>query len=83
MPTITLSVSEELKREMDESPEMNWSEVARAAIREKVSHLKLLKSIVSKSKLTEEEALKLSIELGRKVNKAMHERFKKEHPEAY
>ena len=28
MPTITLSVPEDLKQEMDEFKEMNWSEVA-------------------------------------------------------
>ena len=79
MPTITLSVPEELKQDMDESKFINWSEVAREAIREKVSQLKLFKSIVAKSKLTEKDAL----ELGRKINKSMHARFKREHPEAY
>ena len=70
MPTITLSVPDELKREMDESKEINWSEVARAAIRDKVSQLRILRSITSKSKLTEKDAL----ELGRKLRKAVHER---------
>ena len=79
MPTITLSVPEDLKREMDEFKEMNWSEVARAAIREKVSQLAILKAITAKSKLTEKDAL----EIGRKINKSMHDRFKKEHPGAY
>jgi hypothetical protein len=79
MPTITLSVPEELKREMDASPEMNWSEVARTAIREKVSQLKILKTIVSKSKLTEKDAL----ELGRKINKSMHEHSIKENSGSY
>ncbi|MDP3698059.1 MAG: hypothetical protein Q8R47_00580 [Nanoarchaeota archaeon] len=79
MSTITLSVPEDLKREMDEFKEMNWSEVARAAIREKVAQLAILKSITSKSKLTEKDAL----EIGRKINKSMHERFKKEHPGPY
>ena len=36
MPTITLSVPEDLKREMDKSKEINWSEVARSAIKTKV-----------------------------------------------
>ncbi len=79
MPTITLSVPEDLKHEMDEFKEMNWSEVARAAIREKVAQLAILKSITAKSRLTEKDAL----ELGRKVNKSMHERFKKGHPGSY
>lgn len=69
MSTITLAVPEELKQEMEESPEINWSEVARAAIKEKVSQLKILKTIVSKSKLTEKDAL----ELGRKLRKSVHE----------
>ena len=68
MPTITLSVPEELKRDMDDSKEINWSEVARTAIRSKVSQLKILKAISAKSKLTEKDAL----ELGRKINESLH-----------
>lgn len=71
MPTITLSVPEDLKREMDESREINWSEVARVAIKNKILQLKLLKQITSKSKLTENDAL----ELGRKINKSLHQRY--------
>lgn len=83
MPTITLSVPEDLKREMDEFKEMNWSEVARAAIRQKLAELALFKTIVGKSKLSDKEAEKLSLELGRKVNKSMHEKLKKLHPSAF
>ncbi len=43
------------------------------AMREREIKLSLLKSIASKSKLTEEDVL----ELGRKVNKGLHERYKK------
>jgi hypothetical protein len=68
MPTITLSVPEDLKREMDESKEINWSEVARAAIKSKVSQLKILKAISVKSRLTEKDAL----DLGRKINESLH-----------
>ena len=68
MPTITLSVPEDLKKGMDESKEINWSEVARTAIRSKVSQLKILKTISAKSKLTEKDAL----ELGRKINESLH-----------
>jgi hypothetical protein len=75
MPTITLSVPKELKEKMDESKEINWSEVARTAIREKVAQLRILKSIASKSKLTSKDAL----ELGRKINKSLHEKHLKEH----
>ena len=71
MPTITLSVPDDLKRDMDSSRDINWSEVAREAIRTKVSQLKILKSITSKSKLTNKDAL----ELGRKINQALHKNY--------
>jgi plasmid maintenance system antidote protein VapI len=71
MPTITLSVPEDLKHEMDKEKAINWSEVARAAIKIKISRLKILKAISAKSKLTEKDAL----ELGRKINKSLHERY--------
>ena len=73
MPTITLSVPDDLKKEMEESKDINWSEVARTAIRTKIAQLKILKAISAKSKLTEKDAL----ELGRKINKALHERLTK------
>jgi len=77
MPTITLSVPEELKDEMDKSRFINWSEVAREAIKERISQLAILNKITKKSKLTEKDAL----EIGRKIKKSMHEKYKKEHPE--
>lgn len=73
MVNITLSVPEELKEVMDKHPELNWSEVARQAFRQKASQLELLDALASKSKLTEKDA----IELGRKVNKAAWKRYKK------
>lgn len=79
MPTVTLSVPEELKREMEVSKEINWSEVARGAIREKVAQLRILKSIASKSKLTKKDA----VELGEKINESLHKRYQKEYPGAY
>jgi len=79
MPTITLSVPEELKEEMDKSKFINWSAVAREAIRIKVSQLKILDSIAAKSKLTKKDA----IEIGRKIKKSMHKRYRKEHSEVY
>lgn len=72
MVNITLSVPEELKKKMDEFPEINWSEVARQAIWEKASQLAVLKSITSKSKMTEKDAL----ELGRKINKAVAKHYR-------
>ena len=71
MPTITLSVPEELKKEMDKSKFINWSEVARVAIKEKVVQLKILESIASKSKLSENDA----VEIGRKIRSSLHKKY--------
>ena len=73
MPNITLSVSKELKKEMERFPEMNWSEIARQAIRQKTVQLSVLKSITSKSKFTEKDA----IALGRKINKGLAKKYEK------
>ena len=73
MPTLTLAVPKDLKAEMDSMPELNWSEIARAAISKKVVEYKLFKSIVAKSKLTEKDAL----ELGKKVNQGLYKAYKK------
>ena len=67
MVSITLSVPEELKVEMDEHPELNWSEIARQAIREKLTVLKKIDIILAKSTLTEKDAIRI----GHKVNKAV------------
>ena len=71
MPTITLAVSDELKKEMDRSREINWSEVARQAIRQKLDELKMFNELVKNSRLTEKDAL----ELGRKINRSMHKKY--------
>ena len=75
MPIITLSIPEELKKEMDKSKFINWSAVAREAIREKASQLRILNSIASKSKLTDKDA----IEIGREIKKSMHKRYVEKH----
>lgn len=76
MPTITLSVPSDLKAEMDKTKFINWSEVAREAIKNKVVQLALFNSIVKDSKLTEKEANKIAIELGRKIKIGMHKKYK-------
>ena len=77
MVTLTLAVPEELKDKMDHFPELNWSEIARKAISDKVKEYKLFNSIVAKSKLTGKDALKLAKE----VNSGMYSKLKKLHPE--
>jgi len=72
MVNITLSVPDELKKEMEKSPEMNWSAIARGAIKQRITMLKKFKEFAKESTMTEEDALKL----GRNVNKAAHNRYK-------
>ena len=75
MPTVTLTVPDDLKSELIRFSWVNWSEVAREELvkQEKLREAyEQFKKIVSKSKLTEKDAL----ELGRKVNESMHKRYK-------
>ena len=77
MPNITLSVSEDLKKKIDSMPDINWSEVTREFLSERVKRLALLKKLdkmLENSELTEEDCIRL----GRKAKKSMHKRFLKE-----
>jgi len=73
MVSITLAVPEELKKEMENYPEINWSAVAREAIKHKILLLQKFRQFSSESGLTEEDAIRL----GREVNKALAKRYKK------
>lgn len=70
MTNMTLAVPEDLKRIMDKHNEIKWSEVARQAMWEHAKKLELMEKLVSKSKLTEKEAL----EIGRKIKKEVARR---------
>ncbi|MDP1695851.1 MAG: hypothetical protein Q8L29_02990 [archaeon] len=71
MTNITLAVPDELRKEMEKFPEMNWSEIARAAIKKRILLLKQIKELTKDSELTEEDAIRL----GREVNKAAAKRY--------
>ena len=73
MPTITLSIPQDIKSEMDEFKFINWSEVARTAIKGKLGQLRLFNQIVAKSQLTETDAQGLS----QKINASMHQAYEK------
>ena len=74
MPNLTLAISEDLKKVMDEYKELNWSEIARRAIEERLYKLRVMDEILSNSQLTEEDTLAL----GRMVNKAVYKRHLQE-----
>ena len=69
MVTMTLAVHDGLRHKMETFPEINWSEVARQAFLQKVNDLEFLRKFKSKSKITEQDALKLGAELSRKLSK--------------
>ena len=72
MPTLTLAIPEDLKKEMDSMPEINWSEIARKAIQERTAEYKLFRSIVAKSKLKKKDAQKLAD----KIDTTMYKKYK-------
>ncbi len=69
MVTMTLAVPEELKKRMDSFQEMNWSEVARQAFKQKLEDLEVLRRFKRESTLTEEDALRLGAEVNRSLAK--------------
>lgn len=77
MPNLTLSISEELKKQLDELPELNISESVRRFLSEKAKRALLLKKLdklLENSELTEEDCLKL----GDKIKEGMWKKYKEE-----
>ena len=71
MVNVTLAVPEELHRVMKSHPEIKWSEVARQAMWEYARKLEVLDTVVTKSQLTEKEAL----EIGKAIKRSLSERY--------
>lgn len=59
MANMTLSVPANLLKAMKKHSEINWSEVARRAFREKTRDLELMEKLTSRSKLKQEDVMKL------------------------
>lgn len=59
---------------MERHPEINWSEVTRQAIRDKIEKLELLDELTADSELTEEDV----DEIAAKINKRALERVEEE-----
>jgi hypothetical protein len=69
MGNMTLAVPEDLKREMERFPVINWSEVARQAFLQRIQELKILESITKDSKLTEKDVEELSKKIKTEIRK--------------
>jgi predicted transcriptional regulator len=55
MPSITVNVDDDLKERMEQHPEINWSEVTRQAIEEKIDALEVMNELTSEGELTESD----------------------------
>ncbi|MFB6254811.1 MAG: hypothetical protein ABEI06_09380 [Halobacteriaceae archaeon] len=71
MPSITVNVDEDLKERMEKHPEINWSEVTRQAIHEKIETLEVMDELISESKLTEDDVQ----EIAEKINESGRKRI--------
>jgi len=69
MVSITLSVPQDMKQDMDNFQEINWSAVAREAIRKKLLMLDRFREFSKESTLTEEDAILLGRDLNSKAAK--------------
>ena len=69
MPNMTLAIPADLKEKMDRYKEINWSEVARQAIREKMTVLEQMNQLLSKSKLDLADIEHHSISIKKNVSK--------------
>jgi hypothetical protein len=70
MPSITVNVDDDLKDRMEQHPEINWSEVTRQAIQEKIETLDVMDELTSGSELTESDVA----EIADKINGSARER---------
>jgi len=68
MTNITLSIPNELHTSMKKFSEIRWSEIARRAIKERVSQLELMERIAKKSNITKEDVDNFSRLIKRKAN---------------
>jgi hypothetical protein len=65
MTNMTLSIPEELHKIIKQHKEIKWTEIARQAMWEQARKLELMDDLLSKSELSDKDA----IELGRKIRR--------------
>jgi hypothetical protein len=74
MANLTLSIPNELRKMMEDFPEINWSEVARDSIKKKIAKLNFMKTFRIDSEISPEDALKL----GREISELLLKHYKSE-----
>ncbi len=73
MPTMTLSIPNDLYDVIKSHKEIKWSEIARRAMWEYAAKLKLLNKILEKSEFTEKDAM----EMDKIIKRSLRERYEK------
>ncbi|MDG5760624.1 hypothetical protein QA600_14905 [Natronococcus sp. A-GB1] len=73
MPSITVNVDDDLKTRMENHPEINWSEVTRQAIQEKVETLEMMDELTGESELTERDVQEIADRINERGRKRIDE----------
>lgn len=71
MTNITLSIPDDIHKDMKQFSDVRWSEVARKAIVERIETLKLAETLAKKSRLTEKDIKEFS----KKIKSSASKRF--------
>jgi hypothetical protein len=74
VPTITVNIDDDLKERMENHSEINWSEVTRQAIQEKIEVLEVMDELAGESDLTESDVQ----EIADKINESGRPRIDEE-----
>ena len=79
MVSLTLSIPEELKKKMEQFPEINWSGLVRKIIIEKTQELQWRQEMLKKLKQEDESGFtQWTVDMGRKAKKGIWNRILKE-----
>ena len=73
MPSITVNVDNDLKERMEKHPEINWSEVTRQAIRDKIENLELMDELTADSDLTDKDVDEIAAKIHENARKRVEE----------
>jgi hypothetical protein len=73
MPSITVNVDDTLKERMENHPEINWSEVTRQAIEEKIEALEVMDELTGESALTESDVQEIADKINESARKRVDE----------
>jgi rhamnose utilization protein RhaD (predicted bifunctional aldolase and dehydrogenase) len=71
MVNMTLSIPKELRKKMRQHTEFKWSDIARQAFEKKLREIELADKLLSKSKLTEENAERIGHAIKAKMRKRL------------